>query len=465
MKRTLTGWLLLGPIWLVPSLSLAAEQQDGGETPHDFAYGVELRTSSNQPFFRIDIPDTLYKESAWPDLRDVRVFNNQGQAVPFSLVEDFTVQNTSRSYLLRVFPIDGFTPVKQDNERLSFTSNNGIEISVPVKDVQQARQTFLLEVPTTEEPLPHLNQIKLNWQQLPENWQTSASVFYSNNLKNWLPGVEKAPLMDLVSGNQRLLLDNINLDSENNGRRFRYLLLVLDGAQNSPLIKLESAEGSMDERYVEQHTISYSPTGKALSGNEAEYSWPVPQLLTSITIRPAQNNTILPLEIEYRSRADAPWQPLTQQVVYSVDGRTADPISVNGLQVQSLRLKGINQQWGNAMPIVNAERRGQTLFFNAQGSSPFLLAWGNKAAGPQAIAINSLIPSSLRTSIATDSLPYATFGEKIELGGEARLTAVSAVEKASLWKKSLLWVALIIGAGALVLLTFKIWKDVQKKPE
>jgi len=171
------------------------------------------------------------------------------------------------------------------------------------------------------------------------------------------------------------------------------------------LIKLDSAEGIMDERYVEQHTISYPPTAKALSDNEAEYSWSVPQLLTSITVRPAQNNTVLPLEIDYRPTADAAWQPLTHQVVYSVDGRTADPIPVTGRQIQSLRLKGINQQWGNAIPIVNAERHGQTLFFNAQGSSPFLLAWGNKAAEPQAIALNSLIPSSLRTSIATDALP------------------------------------------------------------
>jgi len=113
----------------------------------------------------------------------------------------------------------------------------------------------------------------------------------------------------------------------------------------------------------------------------------------------------------------------------------------------------------------NAERHGQTLFFNAQGSSPFLLAWGNKAAEPQAIALNSLIPSSLRTSIATDALPYALFGEKIELGGKARLTAVSAAEQTDVWKKSLIWVALIMGAGALVLLTFKIWRDLQKKPE
>ncbi|SPW23178.1 Uncharacterised protein [Cronobacter sakazakii] len=37
------------------------------------------------PWYRLPLPEAVYSQSAWPDLRDVRVFNAQGASLPFAL--------------------------------------------------------------------------------------------------------------------------------------------------------------------------------------------------------------------------------------------------------------------------------------------------------------------------------------------------------------------------------------------
>ena len=267
--------------------------------------------------------------------------------------------------------------------------------------------------------------------------------------------------MDLVSGSDRLLLDTIDLDDYS---RPRYLLLVFNDAKTAPDLKIQSVQGIAASRHTEQQRIGLTFNQKAISASEAEYSWPNPQPLNNISIRPTQGNTVLPLEIDYRSAASDNWHPLTKQVVFSVNGRTAEAIPLNGLLVQGIRLKGINQQWGDSLPEVKAERDSQTLIFNAQGTTPFLLARGNKAAQPQAIPLDSLIPAELRKAIDADALPQAGLQSQVTLGGTERLSAVDAAEEASMWKKGLLWLLLVLGAGGLELLALKLWKEVQQKP-
>lgn len=463
MKVKLNSWWLLGSLCLAGTVG--AQPNSVTEKPQDFAYGIPLTTEGSEPFFRIDLPEEVYTESVWPDMRDVRVFNSQGQAVPFALTADVTTRNDSQTFPLRLFPMNGKRVTRQEQEVISLRSAGGVEITLPVDSGQQVGPTYLLEIPKHEDDYPRLTQLQLTWERLAENWQTRVSLWYSSDLKDWSSRVEDAPLMDLVSGTDRLLLDTIDLDNDGGYSRPRYLLLVFNDAKAAPALKIQSAQGIAASSRTEQQRIGLSFTPKAITAGEAEYSWANPQPLNNISIRPAQNNVVLPLEIDYRSAANDAWHPLSKQVVYSVNGRTAAAIPLNALLIQGIRLKGINQQWGDLLPEVTAERDSQTLVFNAQGSPPFLLAWGNKAAQPQAIALDALIPPALRESMSVDALPQAGLQSRVVVGGTERLSAVDAAEQASMWKKGVLWLLLVLGAGGLVILALKLWKEVQQKPE
>ncbi|HGM5490812.1 TPA: DUF3999 family protein [Serratia fonticola] len=458
MKVKLNNGLLLAALCLA---GVANAEPVAGK-PQDFAYGMSLTTEVNEPFFRIELPEAVYTESVWPDMRDVRVFNNQGQAVPFALTANVTTQENRQTFPLRLFPMKGKRGTNQEQQVISLKSAGGVEVTLPVDSDKPMGNSYLLEIPQHEGDYPRLTQLKLVWDRLPENWQTRVSLFHSSDLKDWSTSAEDVPLMDLASGSDRVLLDTIDVDDYS---KPSYLLLVFNDAKSAPDLKLQSAQGIVSSRYTQQQRIGLTFKQKAISASEAEYSWPNPQPLNNISIRPTQGNTVLPLEIDYRSAANDTWHPLTKQVVFSVNGRNAEPIPLNGLLVQGIRLKGINQQWGDSLPEISAQRDSQTLIFNAQGSSPFLLAWGSKAAQPQAIPLDSLIPAELRKAVDADALPEAGLQSQVTLGGAERLSAVDAAEEASMWKKGLLWLLLVLGAGGLVLLALKLWKEVQQKPQ
>ncbi|STW08975.1 transmembrane protein [Klebsiella grimontii] len=59
-----------------------------------------------------------------------------------------------------------------------------------------------------------------------------------------------------------------------------------------------------------------------------------------------------------------------------------------------------------------------------------MLAWGNRAAQKADVALDMLIPPSLRKTQAVNDLPLAVAQEDVTLGGEARLTATTAYRAA-----------------------------------
>lgn len=71
------------------------------ESPRDYAYGLSLDTSASSPWYRVMLPLAIYQQSTSPDLRDVRVFNQSGEPVPFSLVTTTRPQPAPTTTALR----------------------------------------------------------------------------------------------------------------------------------------------------------------------------------------------------------------------------------------------------------------------------------------------------------------------------------------------------------------------------
>ncbi len=72
------------------------------ESPRDYAFGLSLDTSVPSQWYRVMLPLAVYEQSTSPDLHDVRVFNQSGEAVPFSLVSATRPQVPAQSTALRL---------------------------------------------------------------------------------------------------------------------------------------------------------------------------------------------------------------------------------------------------------------------------------------------------------------------------------------------------------------------------
>ncbi|MFK8259609.1 DUF3999 family protein [Erwinia sp. AnSW2-5] len=458
MKSKLSHWWLMTTLCLFASAAVHA-----AEAPKDYAYGLPLITQASKPFFQVELPGDVYEQAAWPDMRDLRVFNSQGVTVPFALYSSENDETPGKTWPLRVFVMNNTHAEAGDRTQVTLKSASGIEVTLPVEDEKPLGRSLLLEVPEEGEGFyPRLSGLQLTWARLPQNWQTRVSVLYSQDLKSWSELISDAPLMDLTSGSDRLLLNTVDLHYDRHTPRSRYLMLVFKDDAQPANLDLSAITGIEQPTRRTQKSITLAPSVKSISDREAEYSWSSPQPLSQVRITPAQSNTVIPLSIEYRSSAQDAWQPLGKQAVYSLGDNVSAPLTLQGQLIQAIRLKGINQQWSGLPPLVSGEREVRKLVFNAQGSAPFMLVWGNKTATAQALSLDVLIPPETNQWLV---LPDAGKTVVQTLGGRERLTATTEAEKSGLWQKGLLWALLIIGAGGLVVLALKVWREVQHQPK
>ena len=102
------------------------------ESPRDYAFGRSLDTSVPSRWYRVMLPLAVYERSTSADLHDVRVFNQSGEPVPFSLIAATRPQATVQSTALRLFPLDA-SPLAAasdggDSDKIRLRSRNGVEI-------------------------------------------------------------------------------------------------------------------------------------------------------------------------------------------------------------------------------------------------------------------------------------------------------------------------------------------------
>lgn len=202
------------------------------ESPRDYAFGLSLDTSVPSQWYRVLLPLAVYEQSTSPDLHDVRVFNQSGEPVPFSLVSATRPQTPAQSTSLRLFPLDA-SPLADsrgsgDSDKILLRSGSGVEIVLEGQKAAAAGQHYLLTLPEQATGELAISQLQLLWNTPQTPWQGTASVYYSEDLKRWYTLREDMPLLDVVSGQDRLKLDRIDTDTVLSPDANRYLMVVLN---------------------------------------------------------------------------------------------------------------------------------------------------------------------------------------------------------------------------------------------
>lgn len=448
---------------MVCSLLLAGSSSAfAAESPRDYATGMTLETSSSSPWYRVALPREVYQHSAWPDLRDVRVFNQQGERVPFTLMTKPTPPAVADSVALRLFPLAA-SPIATTEasapQTIRLKAANGVEINLEGDEAKSVGQSYLLTLPDSREASLRLTQLQLDWAASNASWQGKASVYASRDLSHWQRIQENAPLMDLSRDGERLKMNTVAAELTLSPKGRRYLLLVLDPQTPMPELTGVRAVAQPQEPLTERIQLP-AAVAKATS-TEAIWQWDQPQPLSTLSITLMEEG-VLPVEIAWRSDAKSEWRPLAKSVLFNVNDQTqaAFPLSAN--VVEAIRITTVDAHLPETLPGVTGAREAKVLIFNAQGKGPYMLAWGNKAAENVALSLNQLIPESLPASKNIETLPWAQPLETVKLGGDARLQAVSAGEQQKLWVALAVWAVLIVGVGALLMVAWRIWREARR---
>jgi hypothetical protein len=434
-----------------------------------------LQTEDKATWYRLDIPMSVHGSAAHADLRDLRVFNAEGEALPYALVPGRErVTQTRRVETARLFDLHTHAAIGEEPGLWIKRTEEGTHVEIlPGKPAfrSNAISGWLLEVGEQDFPLERL---RLDWGGDNANWPEDAASFQrfdidaSDDLENWHNWGE-GQIAHVGFGEEYIDQREIVLPKQ----KARYLRLTWHTPQR---IILKTAQVSGTRSGCEPAPLIWSEPIPGKQSGDDEFTWqlPRPLPLARVRISVQEANTLAPVVLsgslgqeeapqtqsgkliviprEKPAAAD-PWRTLARGVLYRLpeNGRevTQEELELPEEAVRQLRLQldprggGL----GREVPELRVALHGYQLIFLSRGNPPYRLAFGREDATSAALPLTTLIPGY-------DERQPPAFG-LARVTEDATISTISsagpAPEQATInWKKTGLWAVLLLGVALLV---------------
>jgi len=447
-------------VLLAPMIALAAEQ------PSDFAFGVPVEVDGSEALYEIDVPASVYQGTTRGDLGDLRVFNADGEPVPFAL-EPRPPQRaqTPRPVAVKYFPLYGEHSGDLDGLRLKVEkSGTGTVVSVKSEGGQLAAKrrllAYLVDVSALKQPYEAL---ELDWHQASASYATSLRVEASDDLKSWTTVAAQAPLLRVEHDGQRLEQHTIEFQP----RTAKYLRLSwpesakANGQEVAEPLELTRASVRTGDIELEPER-SWKDALPEVGEQPGEYfydlggQFPVERMRFSLP----QENTIARVELLSRPDSGHEWQAAASGVIYRLTQKghkVTSPdlaISPSTNRYWLLRVDQKGGGLGSGLTRLSAGWVPQKLVFAARGNGPFLIAYGSSKVQPAAYPIDTVVPG-WRGDQQPRLAHVASLPERL-LGGAA------ALHRPFNYRVFVLWGALVLGVLLLGWMAWRLGRQMQR---
>lgn len=447
---------------LAPVLSVAAEQ------PQDFAFGLPIEVDGREALYEVEIPASVYQGTARADLGDLRVFNADGEPVPFAL-EPRPPQRaqTPQPLVVQYFPLYGEQPADLEGLRLKVEkSGTGTVVSVKSDGGQPVAKrrllAYLIDLSALKQPYEAL---ELDWRQSSASYATNVRIEASDDLKSWTTVVAQAPLVRVQHDGQRLEQRSVEFQP----RTAKYLRLSwpasakVDGQAAAEPLELTRASVRTGNVSLEPERTWREVLPEA-GEKPGEYlydlggQFPVERVRFSLP----QQNTIARVEVLSRPDPHRDWQFVTSGVIYRLmqQGHQVSspdlPVATNTSRYWLLRVDQKGGGLGSGLPRLNAGWVPQKLAFAARGKGPFQIAYGSSKVQPAAYPIETVVPGW-----RSDQQPKLAHAELLP---ERLLGGAAALHRPFNYRVFSLWGALVLGALLLGWMAWRLGKQMQRAP-
>lgn len=316
-------------IALLLALGCAAAQGGTAElSPRDFAYVMPVSTPTPAAAYSLTLPLDVWRGSAQPDLRDIRVFNARGAVVPYELRPlQVAAGSPSAGQSLPLFPLPADARLTLDGVRISVESR-GTAIDVHTAAAQPAgarTASYLIDARAHAQPL---DGFRLHWENGAADFTGSLRVEASDDLAAWRLVEGGAPIVNLTAGDAQLVQSRIMFPATQakfwrmtwTGKPAPFALstVTADTANAPPVPRLSVAvpPHSSDER---RHEFAFD-LGTRLPVEQVDVELP-------------EANSVVRLQILSRSSAAEPWHAVTAAEFFRIqDGsgeRRNEPLAVS----------------------------------------------------------------------------------------------------------------------------------------
>ncbi|WP_341304396.1 DUF3999 domain-containing protein [Pseudomonas sp. TMP25] len=439
---------------LFSAVSLAQAQLD------DFAVHLPLTLAGEGPWYRLDVPMALHFAARYGDLRDLRVFNAEGQPLAYALVAgQGESRDSQQEQTVKWFPLyaeQGDSTAMANLRVQRNAAGTLIELlDQPDTATQPAlRRGWLLDASALQAPLIRL---QLNWAEGQEGFQRF-SIEASDDLQTWQPwGVGQ--LARVSFDGERVEQRQVDLP----GRKARYLRLLWQSPQQAPQLTAASLISQRSDSVPAP--LVWSQPLSATVNTDGQYQWQLPLALPlqRLHVELSQANSLAPVRVSGRSEAKGAWQSLAQGLLYRLPENgleiRQDELSLPGLAVQQLRLQ-VDERGGglgSQPPHIKVAVRATQLVFLQRGSPPYQLALGRAGTESTALPLATLIPGYQPQRL--QQLGTA----KAQLLSDNLAQHAQATASDSQWRRWGLWLVLLLGVGLLALMALSLLRRPSSK--
>ncbi|BBP85931.1 hypothetical protein PHLH8_55730 [Pseudomonas sp. Pc102] len=424
----------------------------------DFAARVPLKVEGNGPWYRVDLPMSLHFVARHADLRDLRIFNAEGEPLAYALTRsESEVTRNEEDVALKWFPLRGPADAGQGAPRVRVQrSTTGTVVEVLPEDpaaTGERLRGWLLDASAVKTPL---EKLVIDWSEAGEGFQRF-SIEASDDLQGWRSW-GTGQIARLSFGDDHIYQREVVLP----GQKARYLrLLWLD--REAPLLTEARVTGARQESrpapLVWSEPLVASTTGKG------EYAWdlPLPLPIERLKFSLDQANTLAPVQLQARRNDTAQWQGLTSGLLYRLpqDGSEAvqDQLVLSGwTPVQHLKMSVDPRAggFGAKAPTLQVGMRALQVVFLARGTPPYTLAIGQPGAATAELPLTTLVPGYGPGSL--EKMGRAQLDGDLRLAEQKAVVVAAEKDSALAWKRIGLWAVLLLGVGLLVLMALSLLK-------
>ncbi|TCO37746.1 DUF3999 domain-containing protein [Dokdonella fugitiva] len=422
----------------------------GAADLHDYAWTFTIETPAGveSSAWRVDLDPAVYAWVRDPALRDVAVFNAEGEPVPVARVAAETMAQAhehTEALPLLALPADGAVAGGGDLRLLIERDAQGRLRRLDAGDdaaTKAGERAWLVDASGLDGAI---ERIILAWESPASGVVARFEISAGDDLEHWRR-VGEGSVLSLREGDARLDRNDIALPDV----RAKYLRLrrVDDGAAlaglNASVRVVERAAAVPLRRWIDARAVELPADER---GATARYAYALPAALPveQARVELASDNALAALTLS--ARDGAAWSELARFTAFRLRSgeetlRNGDIDLVAPRRLDTFRLDA-------RTPLATAPRlafafRPDRFVFLAEGAAPYRLAVGSAIARRPDYPLDAAL-ASLRASRGRDwQPPQATLGAGRASGGDAALLPPPTPTP---WRQWLLWGVLALGAA------------------
>ena len=408
--------------------------------------------------YRVVLDREVYATTAWPDLRDIDVIDAHGKPVAAALFgPEQPTALPARRIVVPWFPLPASPQDVAGPSRVSAQfGENGrivrIEADGGGTSAAGPARAFLVD----------LSSIRDNAEALEFTWDSGTPrearyrVEGSQDLQAWEVVQERATLVELQRGSQRLLRDEVPIRGG-----LRYVRFVpLDASPALPIrevrVRLDAVHQRQAVQWSELRGRRFSEQGVEGYAYESDGRYPI--TLADLAM---DDYAVGEWMLESRDANEVPWRLRAGPwVAYRVGGDNpsaspAQPISSGPQRDRYWRLRNRSALPQQA-PTLRLGYRPDVMVFLAQGTPPYALVAGSATARRAVVPMPQLV-DALRRDRGEEWQPAPAYlSTSATLAGEAALVAPPTPRD---WKTWLLWGLLVLGAALVAAFAFSLLRS------